>query len=82
MPPIFTSLPANLGVYTLTKRLGSHETHERDIAKQSHVDRAVILEVLRDGLPQEVLDAFLRNARARAAESLPHVGQVLESMAS
>lgn len=82
MTPIFPNLPATLGVYTLVRRLGSQETSERYIAKQSHVERAVVVEVLRPGLPQAVQDAFLRNARARVTVSMPRVGQVLESMAS
>lgn len=80
MTPIFPNLPAQLGVYTLVRRLGSHSTMERYIAKQSHVERAVVVEVMRPDMPQPVLDAFLRNARARVVENVPHVSQVLESM--
>jgi len=82
MTPIFPDLPADLGVYTLTRLLGSHETFDRYFARQNHVERSVVIDVLRPDSPQEILDAFLRTARVRVAVSAPHVSQVLETMIS
>lgn len=82
MSPIFPHLPVDLGIYTLTKLLGSHETYDRYIARQSHVERAVVIEVLRPDCSKETLDAFLSSARVRVAARLPYVSQVLETMVS
>lgn len=82
MTPVFPDLPADLGVYTLTRLLGSHETFDRYLARQNHVERSVVIDVLRPDSPQEVLDDFLRTARMRVAVSVPHVSQVLETMIS
>lgn len=82
MTPIFPDLPADLGVYTLTRLLGSHETFDRYLARQNHVERSVVIDVLHPDSSQEILDDFLRIARMRVAASVPHVSQVLETMIS
>ncbi len=81
-PPIFPDLPVTLGVYTLTRRLGSHEHSDFYVATQSHVERRVALEVLRPGGSEEESELFQANARARVAARLPHVAQVLASAPS
>lgn len=82
MTPVFPELPADLGVYTLTRLLGTHATCDRYIARQSHVERSVVIEVLRPGSTKEILDSFLRTARMRVAAKVPHVSLVLETMVS
>lgn len=82
MTPIFPDLPADFGVYTLTRLLGSHETFDRYLARQSHVERSVVIDILRPDSSQEILDDFLRIARMRVAVSVPHVSRVLETMIS
>jgi len=80
MSAIFPELPQRLGDYTLTRRLSERNTSELYEATQSHVERAVILEVLRPGSPRPILDSFLNTARARVVAALPRVGQVFESL--
>lgn len=80
MSAIFPELPQRLGDYTLTRRLSERDTSELYEATQSHVERAVILEILRPDSPRTVLDNFLNTARARVAADLPRVGQVFESL--
>lgn len=59
--------------------LGVREHSELYLAKQSYVDRAVVIEVLRPNSPQELAELFQEMVRRRAAASLPHVVPVLES---
>ncbi len=81
--PIFPRLPATLGVYRLSHLLGSHPYSDFYVARQSHVERRVVLEVLRAaGTGGEETELFLSHARARVAATLPHVSQVLESSTS
>lgn len=80
MPTIFSHLPANLGIYTLTRFLGEREQTELYLATQSHVERGVVIEVLKPGAGPEEMENFLNTARARGSASLPHVSQVYESM--
>ena len=44
MTPIFPELPYPLGVYSLTRLLELREYTELYEARQTHVDRAVVLE--------------------------------------
>lgn len=80
--PDFLHLPARLGVYTLTRHLGQRGETNLYRAKQSHVERGVIVEVLARGSSQEAVEQFLASVRARVAVHLPHVTQVYEAMAS
>lgn len=81
MTAFFPDLPRPLGVYTLTRLLelrGSTALYE---ARQTHVDRAVVLEVLAPGLSHDEEVAFLAQARLRVASAeLPHVAHVYESL--
>ncbi len=79
MSAIFPQLPVTLGTYRLTRLLGSHEDKDLYIAEQSHVDRLVLLEVMRPSRDADKQQRFLDDARARVSTSLPHVAQVLES---
>lgn len=79
MNPIFPELPTKLGIYSLTQMLGSREHSELYLAKQSYVDRVVVIEVLRPNSPPELVEFFREMVRCRAAASLPHVVPVLES---
>lgn len=79
MNPIFPELPTKLGIYSLTQMLGVREHSELYLAKQSYVDRVVVIEVLRPNSPPELVEFFQETARRRAAASLPHVVPVLES---
>lgn len=78
----FSSLPARLGVYTLTRLHGRHQWTDLYFATQSHVERGVVVEVLRPGCNQQETDLFLQTARARVVAQLPHVSHVYESMVS
>lgn len=81
MTPIFPELPYPLGVYSLTRLLELREYTELYEARQTHVDRAVVLEVLRPGVPHLAEVAFLAQARHRVATAgVPHVAPVLESL--
>lgn len=81
-PPIFSELPVQLGVYNLTKRLGVQERSELYLAKQTHVERRVIIEVLRPDAGEEEAARFVATARQRVTNPLPHTAKVLESMVS
>ena len=81
MTPIFPELPHPLGVYSLTRLLELREYTELYEARQTHVDRAVVLEVLRPGVPHVAEVAFLAQARHRVATAgVPHVAAVFESL--
>ncbi len=84
--PLFPALPVRLGDYELTQHLGRHGSHERYIAHQTHVERRVVLEILRPTARQEdqaaAMDHFLALARTRSAARLPRVVPVLESSLS
>ena len=81
MTPIFPELPRPLGVYTLTRLLELRSNTALYEARQTHVDRAVVLEVLAPGVPHAEEVAFLAQARQRvASDGLPHVTNVLESL--
>lgn len=81
MTPIFPELPHPLGVYSLTRLLEQREYTELYEARQTHVDRAVVLEVLRPGVPHVAEVAFLAQARHRVATAgVPHVAAVFESL--
>lgn len=78
----FENLPTRLGVYTLTRYIGQREAAALYFATQSHVERGVVVEVLRPGADHQEVESFLASARARVAVALPHVTQVFESMVS
>lgn len=80
--PDFENLPTRLGVYTLTELLGRHSITELYLATQSHVERGVVVQVLRPGSDKHTVDFFLQMGRAKSAAELPHVSHVLESMMS
>lgn len=80
--PQFETLPTRLGVYTLARCIGQRADAALYFATQSHVERGVVVEVLRPGAEHETVEAFLASARARVAVALPHVTQVFESMVS
>lgn len=81
MTHIFTDLPHTLGVYTLTRLIEQREISALYEARQTHVDRAVVLEVLQPGLPREMEVSFMAQARNRVAcTGVPHVADVLESL--
>ncbi len=82
--PLFPELPVGLGDYTLTHLLSCHRGSESYIARQSHVERHVVLEVLHpaDWADEAALTRFLATARARSAAHLPKVTAVLESTTS
>ncbi len=80
LPPLFPSLPVLLGDYELTQLLGRHGLQENYIARQTHVERRVVLELLRpEAGSGEALAQFLALARARSGASLPNVAPVLET---
>ncbi len=80
---IFPKLPCTMGDYRLLHLLGTHAYSDFYVARQSHVERRVVLEVLRpaEGDPGRA-PLFLNHARSRVAADLPHVVQVLESATS
>lgn len=80
MNPIFPELPSKLGIYTLTELLGAREYSELYLAKQSYVERAVVIEVLRPGSGAEMEEWFREGARNRAGVTLPRVSPVFESV--
>ncbi len=80
--PDFQNLPTRLGVYTLTELLGSHGISDLYLATQSHMERGVVVQVLRPGSDKAAVDYFLRMVRAKSAAELPGVCRVLESMMS
>lgn len=81
MNPIFPELPHPLGVYTLSRLLELRENSALYEARQTHVDRAVVLEVLQPGVPHASEVAFLAQARHRVATGgIPHVADVFESL--
>ena len=81
MTPIFSELPRQLGVYTLTRLIELRQNTALYEAQQTHVDRAVVLEVLAPGVSHEEEVTFLAQARLRVASSeLPHVANVYESL--
>lgn len=81
MNPIFPELPHTLGVYTLTRLIELRRNSALYEARQTHVDRAVVLEVLQPGVSHAEEVAFLAQARQHAAGSaMPHVADVFESL--
>ena len=80
--PDFQNLPTRLGVYTLTRHLGEQGKTSLYRAKQSHVERGVLVEVLTGVTSHADVEQFLASVRARVAVHLPHVTQVYEAMAS
>lgn len=81
MSPLFPQLPHNLGGYTLTRILASNEESELYEATQARVNRAVVIELLRPGTERDRESAFLNRARmCAAAEELPHMARVAESL--
>lgn len=78
--PDFNNLPTQLGDYTLTHHLGKQGQVDVYRAKQSHVERGVIVEVLNPSVPQEEVTAFLEEVRAKVAAHIPHVCQVFEAL--
>lgn len=80
--PDFEHLPTRLGVYTLTRHIGSAGEAALYLANQSHVERGVVVEALPYGSDHAAVERFLASARARVAVQLPHVTQVFESMVS
>ncbi len=83
LPPIFPTLPVRMGDYKLTHLLGSRAYSDFYVARQSHVERRVVLEVMRPSAgDREERLRFLSHARSRVASQLPHTVQVLESATS
>ncbi len=82
--PLFATLPVALGDYTLTHLLGCHEYSDFYIARQNHVERRVVLELLRPGAEACGMPAteFHGLARARVSARLPYAAPVLESATS
>lgn len=80
--PIFSELPVQLGVYNLTRHLGTLEHSELYLATQTHVERYVIIEVLRPDASDTEAAHFVATARKRVTNPLPHTAKVLESMVS
>lgn len=80
--PDFQNLPTRLGVYTLTRHLGEQGKTTLFRAKQSHVERGVLVEVLTGVVSHADVEQFLASVRARVAVHLPHVTQVYEAMAA
>lgn len=81
MNSIFSELPHTLGVYTLTRLVEQRENSVLYEAQQTHVDRAVVLEILQPGVSHAEEVAFLAQARHRVATSgMPHVADVFESL--
>lgn len=81
MTPIFSELPRALGVYTLTRLIELRANTALYEARQTHVDRAVVLEVLSPEASHAEGVAFLAQARLRVSSSeLPHVADVYESL--
>lgn len=81
MIPVFPVLPHSLGVYALTRLLELRENSALYEAQQAHMDRAVILEILKPDADQAEEVAFLSMARYRVANSgLPHIAKVFESL--
>lgn len=81
MSAIFPQLPHPLGGYLLTRLMLVGAETELYEAEQSHMNRAVLIEVLRPGLAREREAAFLNRARLCAAASdLPHVPRVIETL--
>lgn len=81
MTPIFPELPHTLGVYTLVRLLETRPDGDLYEATQSHVERAVVVEVIRPGATRAEEARFLESARMRvAADVFPNVGQVYESL--
>lgn len=77
--PDFQNLPTHLGVYTLTELLGRDELTDMYMARQSHVERGVVVQVLRPVQDRAMADYFLRVVRARGKAVLPGMSRVLES---
>ncbi len=80
MPAIFENLPHRVGDYTLLNLLGTQ--HDRDFyeAKQNHVDRVVIVEII-DAKKTKITHAhFVESARARVSEYIPNVMPVYEAV--
>lgn len=77
--PDFENLPTRLGVYTLTELLGRGEFTDLYLARQSHVERGVVVQVLCPGADRATTDYFLHVVRARGAAELPGISQVLEA---
>ena len=80
MTPIFPELPTKLGIYTLTQMLSMREYSELYLAKQSFVERSVVIEALRPDSPPEVATYFRESWRRRASTALPNVSPVLEAV--
>lgn len=80
MNPIFPELPSKLGIYTLTELLGARQYSELYLARQSYVERAVVIEVLRPGSGPDMEEWFREGARKRAGVNLPRVSPVFESV--
>ena len=59
MNPIFSELPRQFGVYTLTRLIELRQNTVLYEAQQSHMDRAVVLEVLAPGVSHEEEVSFL-----------------------
>lgn len=79
MSSLFPRLPHVLGTYTLRRQLGVHAHSELYAAKQEHVNRQVIIEVLRPDADPGIVNFFLQSARARGIAKITGVAQVLES---
>lgn len=77
--PDFNNLPTQLGDYTLTQHIGQQGQSDIYRAKQSHVERGVIVEVLNPSATPEEVASFLEEARAKVTAHIPHVCQVFEA---
>lgn len=77
--PDFENLPTRLGVYTLTELLGHDALTDLYLARQRHVERGVVVQVLRPGADKAATDYFLKTVRTRGLVTLPGISHVLES---
>ncbi len=80
MPPIFETLPHNVGDYELYSLLDSHADRDLYWARQNHVERAVALEVLHPKASKEQKQQFIASARAQGANPTNRVMPVFEAM--
>lgn len=78
--PIFQNLPHQLDDYTLLRLIESREHTDLYLARQGHVGRNVILEILHPASQEGMLAGFIETTQLRAKTTLPHVTRVLEAL--
>lgn len=77
--PIFQQFPHQLNDYTLLRLIESRPSTDLYLARQEHVSRTVILEVLRPDADDTSRADFLETAQQRAKINILHVPRVLEA---